>query len=36
MRYLRYQAGKQFDPELVAIFLTMEDLVKAIAQKYAY
>jgi response regulator RpfG family c-di-GMP phosphodiesterase len=36
MRFLRYQAGKQFDPELVAIFLTMEDLLKAIAQKYAY
>lgn len=36
MRYLRYHAGKLFDPELVAIFLTMEDLLKAIEQKYAY
>ena len=36
MRLLRYQAGRQFDPELVAIFLTMEELLKAIARKYAY
>jgi len=36
MRYLRYHAGKLFDPELVAIFLTMEDLLNAIEQKYAY
>jgi response regulator RpfG family c-di-GMP phosphodiesterase len=36
MRFLRYQAGKQFDPELVAVFLTMEELLKAIEKKFAY
>jgi HD-GYP domain-containing protein (c-di-GMP phosphodiesterase class II) len=36
MRFLRYQSGKQFDPELVPIFITMEDLLVAIEKKYAY
>jgi hypothetical protein len=36
MRFLRYHAGKQFDPELVPIFITMEDLLRAIARKYEY
>jgi len=36
MRYIRYQAGKKFDPELVSIFLKMGDLLTAIAKKYSY
>jgi HD-GYP domain-containing protein (c-di-GMP phosphodiesterase class II) len=36
MRYLRYNAGKQFDPELVPLFITMEDTLKMIARKYDY
>ena len=33
---MRYQAGKKFDPELVGIFLKMEELLMAIAKKYEY
>ena len=36
MRYIRYQAGKKFDPELVTIFLKMGDVLAAIQKKYAY
>jgi response regulator RpfG family c-di-GMP phosphodiesterase len=36
MRYIRYQAGKKFDPELVGIFLKMGDVLTAIQKKYAY
>jgi len=36
LRYLRYQAGKKFDPELVSIFLKMDELLVAIQKKYAY
>jgi HD-GYP domain-containing protein (c-di-GMP phosphodiesterase class II) len=36
LRYIRYQAGKKFDPELVGIFLKMGDLLSAIAKKYSY
>jgi response regulator RpfG family c-di-GMP phosphodiesterase len=36
LHYIRYQAGKKFDPELVGIFLKMDDLLNAIAKKYAY
>jgi response regulator RpfG family c-di-GMP phosphodiesterase len=36
MRFIRYQAGKKFDPELVGIFLKMGDVLAAIAKKYAY
>ncbi|MGA2977363.1 MAG: HD domain-containing phosphohydrolase [Spirochaetia bacterium] len=36
LRYIRYQAGKKFDPELVSIFLKMADLLTAIHQKYSY
>lgn len=36
LRYIRYQAGRKFDPELVAIFITMEELLRAIEQKYDY
>jgi response regulator RpfG family c-di-GMP phosphodiesterase len=36
LQYIRYQAGKKFDPELVGIFLKMGDLLNAIAKKYSY
>ena len=36
LRYIRYQAGKKFDPELVSIFLKMGDLLQAIEKKYSY
>jgi response regulator RpfG family c-di-GMP phosphodiesterase len=36
LRYIRYQAGKKFDPELVGIFLKMGDLLNAIVKKYSY
>jgi HD-GYP domain-containing protein (c-di-GMP phosphodiesterase class II) len=36
LRYIRYQAGKKFDPELVGIFLKMGDLLNAIVRKYSY
>jgi response regulator RpfG family c-di-GMP phosphodiesterase len=36
LRYIRYQAGKKFDPELVAIFTPMGELLTAISKKYAY
>jgi response regulator RpfG family c-di-GMP phosphodiesterase len=36
LRYIRYQAGKKFDPELVSIFLKMSDLLSAIEKKYSY
>ena len=36
LRYLRYQAGRKFDPELISIFLKMDDLLVAIAKKYEY
>jgi response regulator RpfG family c-di-GMP phosphodiesterase len=36
LHYIRYQAGKKFDPELVNIFLKMDDLLTAIARKYSY
>jgi len=36
LRYIRYQAGKKFDPELVGIFLKMGDLLNAIGEKYSY
>ena len=36
LRFLRYQAGKKFDPEMVSIFLTMDELLLAIAKKYEY
>ena len=36
LHYIRYQAGKKFDPELVGIFLKMDDLLTAIAKKYSY
>ncbi len=36
LRYIRYQAARKFDPELVAIFTQMGDLLSAIAKKYAY
>ncbi len=35
LRYIHCQTGKQFDPELSAIFLTMKDLLTAIAAKYS-
>jgi response regulator RpfG family c-di-GMP phosphodiesterase len=36
LHYIRYQAGQKFDPELVGIFLKMDDLLTAIAKKYSY
>jgi response regulator RpfG family c-di-GMP phosphodiesterase len=36
LRYIRYQAGKKFDPELVSIFLKMGDLLAAIQRRYSY
>jgi response regulator RpfG family c-di-GMP phosphodiesterase len=36
LRFMRYQAGKKFDPELVSIFLRMDELLVAIAKKYEY
>jgi response regulator RpfG family c-di-GMP phosphodiesterase len=36
LHYIRYQAGKKFDPELVSIFLKMGDLLTAIKRKYEY
>jgi response regulator RpfG family c-di-GMP phosphodiesterase len=36
LRYIRYQAGKKFDPELVSLFLKMDDVLRAIEKKYSY
>jgi HD-GYP domain-containing protein (c-di-GMP phosphodiesterase class II) len=35
MRYIRYQAGKKFDPELVGLFINMAELLTAIRNKYS-
>ncbi len=36
LRYIRYEAGRKFDPELVSIFIRMEELLTAISRKYSY
>ena len=36
LRYIRYQAGKKFDPELVGLFINMAELLTAIRRKYSY
>jgi HD-GYP domain-containing protein (c-di-GMP phosphodiesterase class II) len=36
LRYIRYQAGKKFDPELVSLFINMAELLAAIRVKYSY
>ncbi len=36
LHYIRYQAAKKFDPELVALFTPMGELLTAISKKYAY
>jgi response regulator RpfG family c-di-GMP phosphodiesterase len=36
LHYIRYHAGKKFDPDLVDIFLKMDELLTAIAKKYSY
>jgi response regulator RpfG family c-di-GMP phosphodiesterase len=36
LRHIRYQSGKKFDPELVTLFLKMDDVLDAIQRKYAY
>jgi response regulator RpfG family c-di-GMP phosphodiesterase len=33
-RFIRYQAGKKFDPELVRIFMKMPEVLTAISKKY--
>ena len=34
--YMQWQAGKQFDPELIEIFLGMQDIVSSIRRKFSY
>jgi HD-GYP domain-containing protein (c-di-GMP phosphodiesterase class II) len=36
LRYIRYQAGKKFDPELVSLFINMAEVLTAIRAKYSY
>ena len=36
LRYILYQSSKKFDPELVALFIPMGELLTAISKKYAY
>ncbi|HEY9595968.1 MAG TPA: HD domain-containing phosphohydrolase [Spirochaetia bacterium] len=36
LRFIAYQGGKKFDPELTAIFVKMGELLNAIEKKYAY
>jgi putative nucleotidyltransferase with HDIG domain len=36
VEYLEWKAGKQFDPLLVELFLNMQEIIRAIRQKYSY
>jgi putative nucleotidyltransferase with HDIG domain len=36
LRYIHYQAGKKFDPELVGLFINMAELLTVIRNKYSY
>jgi HD-GYP domain-containing protein (c-di-GMP phosphodiesterase class II) len=36
LKYIRDQSGTQFDPELVPIFLLIQDTIQSIRQKYSY
>ncbi len=35
-KYLKANSGKRFDPELVNLFLDMQDVIDSIARKYSY
>jgi HD-GYP domain-containing protein (c-di-GMP phosphodiesterase class II) len=35
IKYLREQAGNQFDPELIDIFISVYDIIKAIRNRYS-
>lgn len=35
LKYLREQAGSQFDPELIDIFISVYDIIKAIRNRYS-
>ena len=35
LHFIRYQAGKKFDPDLAHLFLKMEDVLTVIGKKYA-
>ena len=35
LKYLREQAGTQFDPELIEVFISVYDIIKAIRNRYS-
>jgi response regulator RpfG family c-di-GMP phosphodiesterase len=34
LKYIRFQAGRQFNPEVVKIFLKIYDVIRAIRRRY--
>ncbi len=36
LEYIEKQAGKQFDPEIVEIFLNMQPVIRSIRERYSY